>query len=61
MTWTLIESATEHDAVLELYGKDGRFMIRANGLELMNGFCHESETALVPLHIGFDGLKFGSA
>lgn len=46
MTWTLIESATEHDAVLELYGKDGRFMIRANGLELMNGYHHESETAL---------------
>lgn len=46
MTWTLIDSATEHDAVLELYGKDGKFMIRANGLELMNGFCHESETAL---------------
>jgi spermidine synthase len=46
MTWTLIESATEHEAVLELYGKDGKFMIRANGLELMNGFSHESETAL---------------
>ncbi len=46
MTWTLIDSATERDAVLELYGKDGRFMIRANGLELMNGFCHESEAAL---------------
>jgi len=46
MTWMLIESATERDAVLELYGRDGRFMIRANGLELMNGFSHESETAL---------------
>ena len=46
MTWTLIETATERDAVLELYRKDGRFMIRANGLELMNGFHHESETAL---------------
>ena len=46
MTWTLIETATEADAVLELYGKDGKFMIRANGLELMNGFSHESETAL---------------
>ena len=46
MSWTLIDSATERDAVLELYGKDGRFMIRANGLELMNGFAHESETAL---------------
>ena len=46
MPWTLIDSATEHDALLELYSKDGRFMIRANGLELMNGFCHESEAAL---------------
>src|SRR4030095_888405 len=46
MTWTLIDSATERDAVLELYCKDGMFMIRANGLELMNGFHHESETAL---------------
>ncbi|HEV8391273.1 MAG TPA: hypothetical protein VGQ35_15590 [Dongiaceae bacterium] len=46
MPWTLIDSATEDDAQLELYRKDGIFMIRANGLELMNGFCHESETAL---------------
>jgi spermidine synthase len=46
MPWTLIESATEGDALLELYRKDGVFMIRANGLELMNGFCHDSETAL---------------
>jgi spermidine synthase len=42
----LIESATEGDAVLELYAKDAVFMIRANGLELMNGFCHDSEVAL---------------
>jgi spermidine synthase len=46
MPWTLIDSTTEGDAVLELFGKDGIFMIRANGLELMNGFHHESETAL---------------
>jgi spermidine synthase len=46
MTWMLIDTATERDAVLELYGKDGKFMIRARGLELMNGFSHESETAL---------------
>jgi spermidine synthase len=61
MTWTLIESATEHDAVLELYGKDGKFMIRANGLELMNGFSHESETALGALAAGLapsDGARF---
>lgn len=46
MSWTLIDSATEGDAKLELYRKDAIFMIRANGLELMNGFCHESEAAL---------------
>lgn len=46
MPWTLIESAAEGDALLELYSKDGIFMIRANGLELMNGLHHESETAL---------------
>lgn len=46
MPWTLIDSAIENDSVLELYCKDGMFMIRANGLELMNGFHHESETAL---------------
>lgn len=61
MTWTLIESATEHDATLELYGKDGKFMIRANGLELMNGFSHESETALGAFAAGLapsDGARF---
>ncbi len=31
--------------MLELFCKDGIFMIRANGLELMNGFSHDSETA----------------
>jgi spermidine synthase len=46
MPWTLIESAAEGDALLELYRQDERFMIRANGLELMNGFSHDSEIAL---------------
>ncbi len=46
MPWSLIDSAAENDALLELYGKDGVFMIRVNGRELMNGFCHDSETAL---------------
>jgi spermidine synthase len=46
MSWTLIAAATEGDALLELYRKDAVFMIRANGLELMNGFCHDSEDAL---------------
>lgn len=45
MPWKLIESTTHIDTHLELYAKDGIFMIRANGLELMNGFAHDSETA----------------
>jgi spermidine synthase len=57
MTWNLIESATERDAVLELYGKDGKFMIRANGLELMNGFCPESEIAMGALAAEFAPSK----
>jgi spermidine synthase len=56
MPWTLIDSVTENDALLEFYGKDGKFMIRANGLELMNGFCHESETALGHLAARFAPL-----
>ena len=60
MTWTLIDSATERDAVLELYGKDGRFMIRANGLELMNGFCHELEAALGRFRRGARANKGGA-
>jgi spermidine synthase len=57
MPWTLIESAIEGDALLELYGKDGTFMIRANGLELMNGFNHESETALGAIAAGLVGTR----
>src|SRR3954466_12711280 len=45
MPWERIDSAIHNDTHLELYAKDGVFMIRANGLELMNGFSHESETA----------------
>ena len=68
MSWTLIDSATEGDALLELYAKDAVFMIRANGLELMNGFCHDSEDALGRLaaemarsvpHILLGGLGLG--
>jgi spermidine synthase len=45
MPWQLIDSSQQADTHLELYAKDGIFMIRANGLELMNGFSHDSETA----------------
>jgi spermidine synthase len=45
VSWQLIESARHADTLLELFAKDGVFMIRANGLELMNGFSHDSETA----------------
>ncbi len=53
MPWTLVDSAAESDALMELYAKDGLFMIRANGLELMNGFRHDSETALGVTTAGF--------
>ncbi len=46
MPWDLIAAEQHTDAHLELFRKDGVFMIRANGLELMNGFAHDSETAL---------------
>jgi len=46
MPWDLIATERHADAHLELFRKDDVFMIRANGLELMNGFVHESETAL---------------
>jgi len=46
MPWDLIATERHADAHLELFRKDGVFMIRANGLELMNGFAHDSETAL---------------
>ena len=46
MPWDLVESAKHAETQLELYTKDGIYMIRANGLELMNGFCHDSEVAL---------------
>jgi spermidine synthase len=61
MPWSLLDAVTENDALLELYGKDGKFMIRANGLELMNGFHHESETALGAFAAGLapsDGARF---
>jgi spermidine synthase len=45
LPWELLESADHADTHLALYAKDGVFMIRANGLELMNGFSRDSETA----------------
>jgi spermidine synthase len=46
MPWHLIATERHADAHLELFCRNGVFMIRANGLELMNGFAHTSETAL---------------
>jgi spermidine synthase len=45
LPWELLDSARDGDTQLELYAKDGIYMIRANGLELMNGFAHDSEIA----------------
>jgi hypothetical protein len=46
MSWQLIETAQVPDGILELYRRGDVFMIRANGLELMSGLAHQSETAL---------------
>jgi spermidine synthase len=47
MSWIEIATETQSGGQLALYrGGDGVFMIRANGLELMNGRCHRSEDAL---------------
>jgi spermidine synthase len=45
LSWELIETARHTETLLELFRKDGIYMIRANGLELMNGLSHDSETA----------------
>ena len=51
MAWELVDSAEVEEGELALYRQDelGQgpvFMIRANGLELMNGLAHQSETRL---------------
>lgn len=70
MTWTLIDSGKLGDQPLDLYQRDGEFMIRVDGFELMNSFCHKSEQLLanvgLPLirgrqnaHIVIGGLGLG--
>ena len=47
MPWTELATAALPGGALALYrGEDGAYMIRANGLELMNGRCHRSEDFL---------------
>ncbi|WP_051248717.1 hypothetical protein [Inquilinus limosus] len=44
--WVHLDSAPLGDSVLDLYGRDGVYMIRVDGWELMNGEYHESEDRL---------------
>lgn len=44
--WTHIETAASDGHRLDLYERDGVFMIRADGWELMNGAYHASEDQL---------------
>ncbi len=44
--WTHIASAASDGSRLDLYERDGVFMIRADGWELMNGAYHASEDQL---------------
>ncbi|WP_374656217.1 hypothetical protein [Dongia sp.] len=69
MAWDLIDTAAVEEGELALYRQNDIFMIRVNGLELMNGFGHQSETVLgrmavevakVPApHILIGGLGLG--
>lgn len=44
--WTHIASASSEGQQLDLYGRNGVYMIRADGWELMNGTYHASEDQL---------------
>jgi len=44
--WVHLDSAALGDSVLDLYERDGVYMIRIDGWELMNGAYHESEDRL---------------
>lgn len=46
MAWVHVDSAALGDSVLDLYERDGVYMIRVDGWELMNGDYHESEDRL---------------
>jgi spermidine synthase len=44
--WVHLDSARCGDSVFDLYERDGLYMIRVDGWELMNGGYHESEDRL---------------
>lgn len=46
MAWEPVASSWLRGTRLDLYRRDGTYMIRVDGLELMNGFWHESEDLL---------------
>jgi len=49
VTWRLLESGRLGDLPLALYQRDGEFMVRVDGLELMSSRHHLSEEALAHL------------
>lgn len=49
MAWNHIANGTVSDSTLELFQDGADYMIRVNGLELMNSRCHQSEKALADL------------
>ena len=46
MHWNHIEAGLIGELPLDLYERSGEYMIRVDGLELMNSHCHSSEVAL---------------
>lgn len=49
MSWTEIAQGQVGELPLRLYAKNGGFMLRVDGYELMNSFCHHSEKELAKL------------
>lgn len=51
MSWSLIETGQVNGLPLELYRSGGDFLIRVDGLELMNSRWHRSERAMAHLAV----------
>lgn len=52
MAWRLLDSGRVGDLPLDLYERDGEYLVRVDGLELMSSLCHRSEVALAEVAAG---------
>lgn len=49
MPWRLLDTGRVGDLPLDLHEREGEYMVRVGGLELMSSLCHVSEEALAAL------------